>query len=144
MFLRSKDDFRSLIIEEPEAHLHLALQSRLARALVRLVNRGLPIWITTHGDSFFQQLSNLVKASQLNKNELVKLGIEKEETLKPGDVCAWQFKRIDEAESPQKTKIEMLRVDESGIAAAAFNGSIALLTEQTLAINTLQEDNNEA
>jgi hypothetical protein len=38
----------------------------------------------------------------------------------------------------------MLRVDESGIAAAAFNGSIALLTEQTLAINTLQEDNNEA
>ncbi|HPQ36929.1 MAG TPA: AAA family ATPase, partial [Synergistaceae bacterium] len=61
LFLRGGDDFRSLVIEEPEAHLHLEMQKELARLLVRLVNSGLPVCITTHGDTFFQQMSNLVK-----------------------------------------------------------------------------------
>lgn len=143
MFLRSKEDFRSLIIEEPEAHLHLELQSSLARILVRLVNAGLPVWITTHGDSFFQQLSNVVKASQLNKAELAQLGIDKAETLKPNDVCAWQFKLNVKENGSRHTQISELQVDESGIAAAAFNASIATLTEQTLAINAIQQGDHE-
>lgn len=143
MFLRSKEDFRSLIIEEPEAHLHLALQSRLARILARLVNAGLPVWITTHGDSFFQQLSNLVKASTLSKKELLKTGFEKSETLAIDDVCAFQFK-IKEAENLQRnTEIHSLHTDHSGIAGAAFNESITQLTDQTLALNALQDARHE-
>jgi predicted ATPase len=80
MFLRSKDLFRSLIIEEPEAHLHLEVQEKLARALARLVNAGLPVWLTTHGDSFFQQFSNLIKASSLKPSELRALGIGSTQT----------------------------------------------------------------
>lgn len=143
MFLRSKEDFRSLIIEEPEAHLHLELQSSLARILVRLVNAGLPVWITTHGDSFFQQLSNLVKASKLGKKDLVKMGIEKPETLAIGDVSACHFK-VQVAENGQRTTvIKSLCVDESGIAAAAFNEGLSSLTAQTLALNALREPDHE-
>ena len=139
MFLNSKEDFRSLIIEEPEAHLHLSLQSSLARILVRLVNAGLPIWITTHGDSFFQQVSNLVKASGLNKKELAALGFDKSEVLDPQNVGAWQFV-IQEGEAGQrKTMVQPLPIDEAGIASTAFNASISELVAQTLSLNKARE-----
>src|SRR5262249_45872413 len=37
-----------LIVDEPEAHLHPGCQARLARHLVRLVNAGLNVTMTTH------------------------------------------------------------------------------------------------
>lgn len=77
MFLRSKEDFRSIIIEETEAHLHLELQSTLARILVRLVNAGLPVWITTHGDSFFSNLVIWSKPQNWVKKPCPKLVLKK-------------------------------------------------------------------
>ncbi|NLC22168.1 MAG: AAA family ATPase, partial [Halomonadaceae bacterium] len=53
-FLKHKPTYRSIFIEEPEAHLHPKAQRLMARALVRLVNDGLPIIATTHGDTLFQ------------------------------------------------------------------------------------------
>lgn len=139
MFLQSREDFRSLMIEEPEAHLHLALQARLARILVRLVNAGLPVWLTTHGDSFFQQISNLVKASALTKKELATLGLEKAETLSPNDISAWQFVVGAPDAAARGTRILPLRADGSGVAASSFNASISDLVQETLAINALCE-----
>ena len=143
MFLRSKEDFRSIIIEEPEAHLHFELQSSLERILVRLVNSGLPVWITTHGDTFFQQISNLVKASQLSAKHRATLGIEKAETLAIDYVSACHF-NVNVSDSGQHiTFIKVLRVDESGIAAAAFNQGLTSLTTQTLALNAFREPADE-
>jgi hypothetical protein len=139
MFLRSKEDFRSLIIEEPEAHLHLELQSALARILVKLVNAGLPVWITTHGDSFFQQLSNLVKAAKLSPKERAPLGIDKHEAIPPSDVSACHFKVHVASNGQRTTQIHALQVDEAGIAGAAFNDGLVNLTQQTLALNALRE-----
>jgi AAA ATPase domain len=135
MFLRSKEDFRSLIIEEPEAHLHLGLQSKLARILAELVNQGLPIWITTHGDSFFQQISNLVKAGQLKPAQLQSLGLKRAETLSASDVGAWQFVVHSNDKGQRHTVVKRLPVDENGVASTAFNSSIAELVQQTVAIN---------
>lgn len=139
MFLRSKDVFRSLIIEEPEAHLHLEVQEKLARALARLVNAGLPVWLTTHGDSFFQQFSNLIKASSLKPRELRALGIEQAETLTPDQVCGWHFKVDAHPQGAVLTQIKPLDVSSSGIAAAAFNETLARLARQTLTLNAHQE-----
>lgn len=140
MFLCSKDLFRSLIIEEPEAHLHLEVQEKLARALARLVNAGLPVWLTTHGDSFFQQFSNLIKASSLKPSELSALGIEQSETLTPDQVCGWHFKVDVRSQGAGRTQIRPLDVSSSGIAAAAFNETLARLARQTLTLNEHQED----
>ena len=41
-----------LILEEPESHLHPAAQRRLARGIVRLVNAGVKVLITTHSETF--------------------------------------------------------------------------------------------
>ncbi len=55
--------FDSIIIEEPEAHLHLSAQRCMARALVRLVNSGIPVVVTTHSDTFLQQINLLIQLS---------------------------------------------------------------------------------
>lgn len=132
VFLRGNDDFRSLIIEEPEAHLHLEMQRELARLLVRLVNFGLPVWITTHGDSFFQQVSNLVKASAMDDAVLSQVDLKPEEKIQPERVSAWYFQRELNSPGRERTVILPLNTDHDGISATAFNSAIAGLTRQTL------------
>jgi len=61
LFLRhfvQRRDF--LVIEEPEAHLHPAMQARLALALQVLVGRGPYVLLTTHSEFFLGQLSNVM------------------------------------------------------------------------------------
>lgn len=49
-----------LMIDEPELNLHPANQRRLARLLVRLVNAGIKIFITTHSDYIVKELNTLI------------------------------------------------------------------------------------
>ncbi|MEN3040364.1 MAG: AAA family ATPase [Bacteroidia bacterium] len=54
-----------LIIEEPEAHLHPENQVRMARFLVKLVEAGAWVLITTHSDYIFAEINNLVRLHTL-------------------------------------------------------------------------------
>ena len=51
----------TLIIEEPEAHLHPAAQTKIALTLARLVRIGVRVIITTHSDWLLEQIGNLVR-----------------------------------------------------------------------------------
>ncbi|QEP42736.1 ATP-binding protein [Ectothiorhodospiraceae bacterium BW-2] len=132
IFLRSREDFRTLLIEEPEAHLHPEAQIVLAKALIQLVNAGLPVWLTTHGDNFLQQLSNQVKASSLNNAQRGEHGYQKEECIKPDDVRGYYFAVSD---AHHKTGITPLSISLDGIAATSFNETLIRLSQQTLSIN---------
>lgn len=137
IFLRSQEDFRTLLIEEPEAHLHPEAQIVLAKALVRLVNEGLPVWLTTHGDNFLQQLSNQVKASALDAEQRKAYGLSREDCIKPADVTGWYFSTNT---ADHKTVMTPLTVTPDGIAASSFNETLSRLTQQTLAINEVIGD----
>ena len=54
-----------LIIEEPESHLHPAMQTALARELARMVRAGVRVIVTTHSEWFLEALANLVRLSGL-------------------------------------------------------------------------------
>jgi hypothetical protein len=53
-----------LIIDEPELNLHPDNQRKMARLLVKAVNRGLRIMVSTHSDYLIRELNNLVMLSQ--------------------------------------------------------------------------------
>ena len=79
-----------LLIEEPEAHLHPAMQTKLARELVRLVRSGVRIVLTTHSEWLLEQIGNLVALSGLPATERANIA-EEDVSLSPEDVGAWFF-----------------------------------------------------
>ena len=80
----------TLIIEEPEAHLHPAAQTKVALTLARLVQVGVRVIITTHSDWLLEQIGNLVR-----EGEVMKLGKNQTEPttwLTKEEVGAWWFR----------------------------------------------------
>lgn len=55
----------TLIIEEPEAHLHPEVQTKVALAVARMVRAGVRLVITTHSDWLLAEISNLIRAGEL-------------------------------------------------------------------------------
>ena len=80
----------TLIIEEPEAHLHPRAQTKVALILARLVRSGVRVIITTHSDWLLEQIGNLVR-----EGEVMKLGKNRSEPttwLTKEEVGAWWFR----------------------------------------------------
>lgn len=126
-----------MIIEEPEAHLHIKLQRIITRALARLVNKGLPIWITTHSDIIFQQINNLIKLNNIDYKRITELGYEEQEILKVDDVTAYQF-----IINNKKTIVEKLNIEERGFPAPTFNETLYNFSKETLLLAEELNDND--
>lgn len=137
LFLQSTSPFGLMIIEEPEAHLHLEMQRKMAQAIVRLVNLGLPVWITTHSDTMFQQFNNLITLhNHPNRDELAqKHGYEELDFLNSSLANAYQFKVQN-----RKTTVEALKITEYGFSAPTFNKSIINLRKETLEFQEFDTD----
>ena len=96
-----------LILEEPESHLHPAAQRRMARGIVRLVNAGVRVLVTTHSDTFVSQINNLMRVSFASKRWLREKGFAQEECLNPDDLSAYQFDLADDADGMVTKKLEI-------------------------------------
>ncbi len=89
LFLRSGiEPGDTLIIEEPEAHLHPGAQADMAVILARLIRAGVRVIITTHSDWLLEEIGNLTLE-----------GLIGEQTdgpaswLLPEEVGAWHFQK---------------------------------------------------
>ncbi len=120
----------TLIIEEPEAHLHPDKQAKLTEILVKLVNRmNLSLIITTHSDIILAKLSNLISMSTLPEDELKDLGYTPDVTITPDKVAVYHFKREGDG-----VVIERVKVTEEGIPDDVFRKIIEDLYEETMTI----------
>lgn len=111
-----------LIIEEPESHLHPAMQVQFTRQLAAIVNAGVRVIVTTHSEWVLEELANLVRLSSLEKSDRTRIadcGV----SLDPAQVGAWLFT----AEKPPKgSSIKEIGIDdESGLYPADF-GDVAI------------------
>ncbi len=81
----------TLIVEEPEAHVHPAMQVELVRQLAAAVHAGLRVIVTTHSEWILESLANVVRMSAIpeGKRQVFK-GAEL--ALGPEEVGAWLFK----------------------------------------------------
>ena len=80
----------TVIIEEPEAHLHPAAQTEMAKALTRLVRGGVRVIVTTHSDWLLQEIGNAMREGELAERAGETLPAH---ALRPNDVGVWLFKR---------------------------------------------------
>ena len=112
LFLRGiVDPGDTLIIEEPEAHLHPAAQTQMAITLASLVRAGVRVVVTTHSDWLLQEIANLIREGELGEY----LGEPEREAsppswLRPQEVGIWLF-RPDQSDTG--SKVEEIPFDRS-------------------------------
>ena len=86
----------TLIIEEPEAHLHPGAQADMAVILARLVRAGVRVIITTHSDWLLQEIGNLIREGELETTaEEVS---DQSASLQKEQVGVWHFQKEGKVE----------------------------------------------
>ena len=83
--------YTCIIVEEPESHLHPAAQRPLARAFARLLGQNVNLLLTTHSESFLQQLGHLIQLGALSLEQRVRLGYADEDVIPVSAVGAYLF-----------------------------------------------------
>ena len=106
-----------LIIEEPEAHLHPAMQVALVKLLAAVVQEGIRVLITTHSEWVLEALANTVRLSEVPKRKRKQLA-DADVALAPSQVGAWLF---SERKRPKGSVVEELPLDlNAGTFPAGF------------------------
>ncbi len=118
----------TLIIEEPEAHLHPAAQTKVAETLARLVRVGVRVIITTHSDWLLEQIGNLIR-----EGEVMKLGKSQTEAttwLTNEEVGTWLFRTDKPVTEIPFEHIAGIEPKEYGeVAEELYNRSVDLRTQ---------------
>ena len=129
-----------LIIEEPESHLHPAMQAVFAKLLAQVVKQGIRIIITTHSDWFLEQIGNLVRLSELPEEH--RTTITDGVALDSSEVGAWLF----ESKGPSlgSTVTEVKLDPDTGLYPVDY-GDIrdSLYNESARIFNKVQEVNGQ-
>ena len=111
-----------LIIEEPESHLHPAMQVEFVRQLAAAVKSGIRILITTHSEWVLEELANLVRMSDLDEEN--REGVESADLqLSPEEIGAWLFERGSERSGSVVREIPL------DIKSGTFPAGFGLITE---------------
>ena len=107
----------TLIIEEPESHLHPAMQVEFIRHLARTVRSGVRIILTTHSEWVLEELANLVRLSELPESR--REGIPGADcALSPDEVGAWLFEPFP---FPEGAVVREINLDvESGVFPVGY------------------------
>lgn len=128
------------IIEEPESHLHPAMQAALAKVLAQVVKQGIRVVITTHSDWFLEQIGNLVRLSELPEEHRTTItdGI----ALDPSEVGAWLFE--SKGSSLGSTVTEVKLDPDTGLYPVDY-GDVrdSLYNESAKIFNKVQEVNGQ-
>ncbi len=102
-----------LIVEEPESHLHPAMQVEFTRQLAALVEAGVRVIVTTHSEWLVDELANIVRRSQLSTADR-----GDHVALRPDQVGAWLF---EPKKRPKGSVVKEILLDDSGMYAAGYD-----------------------
>ena len=102
-----------LIIEEPESHLHPAMQVEFICQLAKLVKAGVRVIVTTHSEWLLEELANIVRHSELP-------GEDRGDTiaLRPEHVGVWLF---EQQQRPRGSVVREIRLEESGLYTPGYD-----------------------
>ena len=112
-----------LIIEEPESHLHPAMQVEFTRQLAAIVQAGVRVILTTHSEWVLEELANIVQRSKLpeTRKKEIESGII---SLRPDEVGVWLFQP---KKRPKGSIVKEISLDDSGLFPSGFDEVAATL-----------------
>ncbi len=102
-----------LIVEEPESHLHPAMQVEFTRQLAALADAGFRVIVTTHSEWLLDELANIVRRSKLPK-----AARGDKIALRPDQVGAWLF---EPKKRPKGSVVKELRLDDTGMYPSGYD-----------------------
>ena len=112
----------TLIIEEPEAHLHPGAQADIAVILARLVRAGVRVIITTHSDWLLEEIGNLTLEGLLQEN-----ADEPSSWLLPDEIGVWHFQKDEPVkEIPFHQREGISPEDYGNVAEGLYNRAVNL------------------
>lgn len=99
------NNIQYILYDEIETCQHPTKQLQLARMLIRMVNAGYKMIVSTHSDTMAAAINNLITLSYKKDSKKLaeELGYTEDDLLKNSDIHAYQFK-IDKVTG--KTKVE--------------------------------------
>lgn len=100
------------------------------------MNKKFPVIITTHSDTIFQHINNMIKLSNSkNQQELMnQFGYDKTDLISKDDIKVYEFKIVD-----NKTEVNPLVLTTEGFEVPSFNDALIELANETI---TLSENIN--
>ncbi len=115
----------TLIIEEPEAHLHPGAQADMAVILARLVRAGVRVIITTHSDWMLQEIGNLIREGELE--EVGEKVSDLPASLQKEQVGVWHFQKSGKVEEIPYNRIDGVEpMEYLDVAEDLYNRSARL------------------
>ena len=138
-----------LIIEEPESHLHPAMQTLLARELVGLMRAGIRVILTTHSDWFLEQLGNLLRLGMLTEAEQKKLGGTDYVIHSNDEIGVWLFEHNQEMKGTCVREISfdsetgLYPTDYHAVRDSLYNESAKIFNQNPDLFSPLDEEIDE-
>lgn len=135
----------SVLIEEPEAHLHSRMQIKVADLIAHAVNDGASFQVTTHSDYFMGRINDLLKLHYIKSNVSAEdynalcnqNGLDGELTLNPDKLGAYYFKRREDG------SVEIITQEPSkGIPFDTFSDVVQQTTTVSFALDDFIEEHN--
>ena len=93
-FFLNKGDV--LILEEIENHLHPENQLILIKYLIKAINMGLNLVVTTHSDFIIEKMNNLIRLGNAKKEAFEELNYDESDILNFEDTRIYNFKKISD------------------------------------------------
>ena len=134
----------TLVIEEPEAHLHPAAQTVMAVTLARLVRAGVRVIVTTHSDWMLKEIANLMREGVLEEQAGRSDGESSDRsTLHPDEVGIWLFRQ---GENGHGSTVQEIPFDRSeGVEPAEYDDVAEELYNRAAYLqNKLEESRHDA
>jgi predicted ATPase len=127
-----------LIIDEPEAHLHPKNQRLYIKYIIRAVNQGLNVLITTHSDYILEQLNNLIKINKI-QNEQDKAHVMKSKGYVEEDLLDDDLVNIYHFKEKENNVFEAINLEfgDFGIEESNFQDVVDDLYDETEMIDNL-------
>lgn len=108
-----------ILIDEPELNLHPDNQRLMARLIVRLINAGVKVLITTHSDFLIREINNAIALN----NDFD----DKDEFLKENDIASTDIldgERVSAYSVDREGIVETMAISKFGIETAIFDNLI--------------------